>query len=29
MLCARIYSKALSAAEVLQNFDATRGRVGI
>lgn len=29
MLCARIYSKTLSAAEVLQNFNATRGRVGI
>ena len=29
MLCARIYSKALSAAEILQNFNATRGRVGI
>ena len=29
MLCARIYAKTLSAAEVLQNFNATRGRVGI
>jgi len=29
MLCTRIYSKTLSAAEVLQNFNATRGRVGI
>tara|TARA_B100000902_G_scaffold12001_2_gene14609 strand:+ start:1368 stop:2132 length:765 start_codon:yes stop_codon:yes gene_type:complete len=29
MLCARIYSKTLSAAEILQNFNATRGRVGI
>ena len=29
MLCARIYAKPLSAAEVLQNFNATRGRVGI
>ena len=29
MLCARIYSKTLSAAEVLQNFNATRRRVGI
>ena len=29
MLCARAYAKTLSAAEVLQNFNATRGRVGI
>ena len=29
MLCTRIYAKTLSAAEVLQNFNATRGRVGI
>ena len=29
MLCTRVYSKTLSAAEVLQNFNATRGRVGI
>ena len=29
MLCARIYAKTLSAAEVLQNFNATRRRVGI
>ena len=29
MLCTRIYTKTLSAAEVLQNFNATRGRVGI
>ena len=29
MLCTRVYSKTLSAAEILQNFNATRGRVGI
>ena len=29
ILCCRIYSKTLSDAEVLQNFNATRGRVGI
>ena len=29
LLCARIYAKRLLAAEVLQNFNATRGRVGI
>jgi hypothetical protein len=29
MLCTRIYAKTLSAAEVLQNFNATRRRVGI
>ena len=29
MLCCRVYGKELSAAEVLQNFNATRGRVGI
>tara|TARA_R110000751_G_scaffold123128_1_gene223883 strand:- start:438 stop:1250 length:813 start_codon:yes stop_codon:yes gene_type:complete len=29
MLCTRIYDKTLSAAEILQNFNATRGRVGI
>ena len=29
MLCCRIYAKTLSDAEVLQNFNATRGRVGI
>ena len=29
MLCARIYAKTLSAAEVKQNFEATRWRVGI
>jgi hypothetical protein len=29
MLCCRAYTKELSAAEVLQNFNATRGRVGI
>jgi len=29
MLCARAYAKTLSAAEVLENFNATRGRVGI
>tara|TARA_Y100001938_G_scaffold146113_1_gene224299 strand:- start:149 stop:919 length:771 start_codon:yes stop_codon:yes gene_type:complete len=28
-LCIRVYSKTLSAAEVLQNFNATRRRVGI
>ena len=29
MLCTRAYAKTLSAAEVLQNFNATRRRVGI
>ena len=29
LLCCRIYSKDLSAAEVKQNFDATRRRVGL
>ena len=29
MLCSRIYAKTLSAAEVKQNFEATRWRVGI
>jgi hypothetical protein len=29
MLCCRAYAKELSATEVLKNFNATRGRVGI
>ena len=29
LACVRIYSKTLSAAEVLQNFNATKGRFGL
>ena len=27
--CARLYNRALSATEVLQNFNAQRGRFGV